>query len=134
MAKRKAKKYRDINASISIDDTYATIFDSMLKSKAFIDLSPTAKVLYICCRNQAQSKAGKESLLKHCKEFNNYIEYGIDFVLPAKHLEEYGIDRRNADRYFKELIAAGFIIKKEINKYTFKVNVYSFSSKWKDTS
>ena len=47
---------------------------------------------------------------------------------------EYGLQRTNSQRYFKELIEKGFIEKYESNKHRKKVNVYRFSSKWKDSS
>ena len=37
-------------------------------------------------------------------------------------------------KYFKELENAGFLTKKEKNKHMKKVNVYSFSDRWKNSS
>lgn len=133
MSKRK-KIYNDPNASKVPNEAYGTIFESMLKSDAYKRLSPTAKALYICCRVQSQSKDGRECLYRHGKEYGIEYNHNIDFVFPAKHQEKYTKGRQNNDKYFKELIAAGFIIKREKNNYRFKVNVYSFSDKWKNSS
>lgn len=134
MKRKKKERYYDLNASLTKTDTFGTIFDSMLKHDSFLRLSPTAKLLYIYCRNQAQSKEGKTTLYNHGNEYNIQYAHDTDFVFPAKHLKEYGLDRRNADKYFKELIAAGFLVKRECNKVRYKVNIYSFSDKWKNTS
>ena len=112
-------------------ETFATVYDSMLKSEAFNNLSMSAKYLYILCRNQMTSRIGRETLYNHGKE--NDIEYPDNcFVFPAKHQREYGFkDRSNVTKGLKELEKAGFIRKYENNKYRWKVNVYQFSSDWK---
>ena len=56
---------------------------------------------------------------------------GRDFVFPASHLKEYGIDRSNAVKWFHELEDNGFITVLEKNKNRRKMNVYSFSSGWR---
>lgn len=134
MASRKKQRYNDKNASFSHNDTFGTIFDGMLKHKTFQRLSPSSKVLYVCCRNQAQSVKGKTCLYQHGQEYGILYDHNNDFVFPAKHLREYGIDRTNATKYFNELIDAGFLIRKEKNNHRFKVNVYSFSDGWKNSS
>ena len=127
---RRKKKWRDLKASLGDADTFGTLYVSMCKSKAYQNLSLGAKHLYDMCRVHSTSKECKQCLYKHGEEYGiTYSEY--DFVFPAAHLAEYGIDRRNAVRYFNELEAAGFIVKKEKNKPMKKVNVYSFSDKWK---
>lgn len=132
MGRNKKPKYRDIFASIGEKDYFGTLYDGMCKSNAYKSLSIGTKHFYTLCRVQAQSTHGKSCLYKHGKEFG--IKYSEnDFVFPASHLNMYGIDRSNASRYFKELEAAGFIDKKEKNKHMKKVNVYSFSSRWKRT-
>lgn len=129
MARNKTK-YNDIYASIGSNDKFGTLFDSMCRSKAYQSLSIGAKQFYTLCRVQAKSKQGLSCLYKHGNEYN--IQYSEnDFVFPASHLAIYGVNRSNANRYFNELIARGFIDKKEKNKSIKKVNVYSFSNRWK---
>ena len=84
----------------------------------------------------------KESILKRSvlRQLHNHSEeFGVKypdscFVFPAKQQLEYGLQRTNSQRYFKELIEKGFIEKYESNKHRKKINVYRFSSKWKDSS
>ena len=106
------------------------MFDSMCRSKQYQTLSIGAKLFYMICRVQAMSTHGRSCLYKHGEEYGIVYNAGRDFVFPSAHLAKYGIDRRNADKYFKQLEKAGFIEKKECNKVRKKVNVYSFSANW----
>ena len=90
-----------------------------------------SKIFYIYCRIQSQSKVAKACLYQHGKDSDMQYNYTHDFVFPAKHLAEYGIDRRNADKYFKQLVQAGFIKVIEQNDHRHKVNVYRFIDDWK---
>lgn len=133
MANKKTSFKPDYFASkCGTHETFATVYDSMLTSEQFKRLSPTAKYLYVACRNQLTSKRGRETLFNHGKEFE--IVYPDNcFVFPAKHLKEYGFtDRSNGTKYLNELEQAGFIRKYECNKHCKKVNVYQFTSKWRE--
>lgn len=134
MAGKKQTTFKpDFNASkCGKHETFATIYDSMMKHEKFKNLSLAAKFLYIACRNQHTSRLGRECLYNHAKEHN--ITYPNNaFVFPAKHQKEYGFnDRSNVRRWMKELIEAGFIEIYENNKHRWKVNVYVFISKWKE--
>ena len=134
MSRKTTQGYRDIFASCSGDkDRFGRVYDSMCKHQNYKNLSIGAKQFYTLCRVQSASVQGKTCLYKHGEEYKiTYTER--DFVFPASHLKMYGIDRSNANRYFKELIEAGFIDKKESNKPIKKVNVYSFSSRWQHSS
>lgn len=133
MSRSKKPKYKDLYASVGDKDFFGTIYDGMCKSKKYQALSIGAKQFYTLCRVQAKSSHGTSCLYKHGAELGiTYTEH--DFVFPASHLKMYGFDRSNASRYFKELIAAGFINIKESNKHMKKVNVYSFSNRWKNSS
>lgn len=131
---RKSKsRSPDYNASMSgTHETFAMMYDSMLKHPTFIMLSPTAKIIYMLCRNQATCKEGRQCLYNHSKK-TGVIYPENCFVFPARHLEQYGYaDRGNATKYLKELINAGFIKIYEQNGHRFKLNIYQFSSVWKD--
>jgi len=129
----KKQKYVDLYASVGKNDYFGTVFDGMCKSDAYKNLSLSAKHFYTLCRVQSQSKHGRQCLYKHSEESErNYNDN--DFVFPSSHLKLYGIDRGNAKRYFDELIKAGFVDRKECNKVRKKMNVYSFSNRWKNTS
>lgn len=129
----KKTKFRDSYASVGNNDYFGTIFDGMCRSKAYQSLSIGAKQFYTLCRVQAKSTHGRRCLYNHGEEFNDTYSEN-DFVFPAKHLELYGVHRANAFKYFRELEKAGFIDKKEKNKHMWKVNVYSFSKRWKQSS
>lgn len=132
VSRGKKKKYKDITASAKGNDYFGTIYDGMCKSAQYKRLSIGAKQFYTICRVQSHSSHGRACLYNHGNEFGiKYTEN--DFVFPSSHLMMYGYDRSNAGKYFKELMAAGFIIKKEGNKALKKVNVYSFSDNWKKT-
>lgn len=129
MAKKNYKS--DYNASVGKDDKFGMMYDGMAKSEAYQKLKCGEKLFYIICRIQARSKQGTTCLYKHSAENGkNYSEN--DFVFPAEHMELYGYDRSNGGKYLKALVEAGFIEEKENNKHRYKVNVYSFSSKWKE--
>lgn len=133
MSKRSKSKYIDLYASTGNGDFFGTLYDGMCKSKAYQELSIGARHFYTLCRVQSRSKHGTSCLYKHGAENGiTYTEH--DFVFPSSHLELYGVDRSNASRYFQELIKAGFIDKKEKNQHRKKVNVYSFSDRWKKTA
>lgn len=113
-------------------ETYGTIYYSLLTDEKFLKLSNMARYLYVCCRVQSTSRLGRECLYNHGNEEG--VVYGEGcFVLPAKHQREYGLnDRGNVAKWMKELIDAGFVDKLETNKHRKKVNVYRFSTRWRD--
>ena len=134
-SKQRKSKSRspDYNASMcGTHETFAMIYDSMLKHPAFIKLSPTAKIIYMLCRNQATCREGRQCLHEHSKRTG--VTYPDScFVFPAKQQEQYGYTgRANVSKYLNELTKAGFIKSYEKNQHRFKVNVYQFTSEWKN--
>lgn len=127
----KKNKYKDPWASVAESENFGTLFEGMLKSTQYQSLSLGAKNFYCYCRVQARTRECKSTLYAHGKAQNTSYDEMRDFVFPAVHLREYGIQSSNACKYFKELIKSGFIDKKEDNKHRKKVNVYSFSNRWK---
>lgn len=133
MSRSKKNKYRDYFASSGDKDTFGMLYEGMCKSEAYKSLPISVRHFYDMCRVQAKSSRGKACLYEHGKEVG--VTYSDnDFVFPASHLQEFGYDRSNAHKYFDVLVAAGFIDIKENNQHRKKVNVYSFSSRWRDTS
>ena len=129
---KKNKNYIDINASISNRDKYfGIIYEGMCKSEQFQKLSRKAQIVYVLCRVHAHTQKCKACLYNHAKEEGR--TYGPDcFVFPDCQQDDYGEhDHSNFNKYMKQLINAGFIDLIENNKHRFKINVYSFSSKWK---
>lgn len=108
MAKKSFKP--DYNACIGNNkhENFGSIYESMVKSEQFKALSSPARMLYVLCRIQHKSSAGKACLHNHSEEFG--VKYPDScFVFPAKQQLEYGLQRTNSQRYFKELIEKGFI-------------------------
>ena len=129
---RKKKRKIDYTACVSANDTFDMIYNGMLKHMAFRNLSLGARYFYILCRVNSKGD-GRSCLYQHGKE-NNTLYTEHDFVFPAKQQAAFGIDRSNGSKYFKELMAAGFVERKEENKHRQKVNVYTFVDKWRNTS
>lgn len=132
MGRKKKPKYVDMRASTSgLSDAFGTVFESMAKSDAYINLPLGAKHFYTLCRVQSKTKQCRQCLYNHAEE--NGREYNENyFVFPASHLEQYGIDKGQATRMFAQLEKAGFIKKIESNSHQKKVNVYEFDDKWKN--
>lgn len=113
-------------------ESFGTVYHSMVTDDKFKKLSNMAKEVYFYCRIQLTSKESRECLFNHGKEQD--ITYGDGcFVFPSKHQQGYGfMDRGNFSGWMQELINAGFIERVEHNKHRRKVNVYRFSTRWKD--
>ena len=133
MAKKSFKP--DYNACIGNNkhENFGSIYESMVKSEQFKALSSPARMLYVLCRIQHKKQRRKSfACIITVKNFG--VKYPDScFVFPAKQQLEYGLQRTNSQRYFKELIEKGFI--ENMNRINIeKINVYRFSSKWKDSS
>ena len=131
MPRVKKNKILDYSGA-ETNEPFGRVYSSVMKSEQYRSLSIGARQLYCCCRAQESSRKGRQCLFRHGAEDGNdsYVEYR-DFVFPAKHLSEYDIERSNAVKWFRELEDAGFITIREKNKHRRKVNVYSFSDKWR---
>ena len=128
-------------------DKFSKIYNSLIVSDAFQDMPPTAKVVYLYCRNQAHSKTGIENLTAYLYETAKMLGYDekqtakflskykdgyIYFTFPAKHAEElYNLDRRNLGKYLKILSDYGFIETVSCGKHQKRQNLYKFSDAWK---
>ena len=131
MSKPKKKYEQDYFASIDQKDYFAKFYEGMAKSKAYINLSLSAKYIYLLCRVHQCSTEGRRVLYKHAEaEGRKYPSNA--FVFPSSHFKLYGVDRSNASKVLKELVTAGFIDLIEQNAHRHKPNVYAFSRRWKD--
>lgn len=139
MAKEKAR-YIDKNCGALEGEHFGCVYSSIYKSPQFQSLTTAVKEFYSCCRAHAESKESIQCLYNHAKEERKTVGkdgskydyvYHRDFVFPANQLAEYGYDRSNASKYFGALEKAGFIDIREKNGHRYKVNVYSFSMRWK---
>ena len=132
MAKKKKFHICPVFSCDTLKDRFLLVYVSQIRSKAYTELSLSAKQLYIVMRVHAHSEEGRACLAMHGKETGIEYDPEIYFVFPASHQRLYGYkDRRNVDRYIKELERAGFIIRYEVNWNLRKVTVYKFVSDWK---
>ena len=122
---------------------FGFLYTDLLKSATFQALSTPARLFYLVCVGHSHDDTARACLRNHLKEDNAFcdrptdtdIEYCLQsgyFVFPAKQLREYGYERRHGWKLMDELIAAGFVEKMENNKTRRKVNVYRFSTRWKN--
>ena len=126
---------------------WGRLYVDMLKAKPFQSLSVPARQFYFVCLANMHDDKARASLQRHIKDTRDPVEaagniYYLDidkyldyengfFIMPAKHMEQYGYSRQNGYRLMRELIGAGFVTKIESNKHRKKVNVYKFSDAWK---
>ena len=131
MTRQKKPVTTDLYSGSETGEPFGRMYASVMKSDKYKNLSLGARNLYACCRAHAATKESRQCLFKHGKESGNKYIVGRDFVFPAAQLENYGIERANASRWFDELERAGFIERRERNKNMCRVNVYSFSARWR---
>ena len=132
MAKKKKFHICPVFSCDTLKDRFLLLYVSQIRSKAYTELSLSAKQLYIVMRVHAHSEEGRACLAMHGKETGIEYDPDIFFVFPASHQRLYGYkDRRNVEKYMRELNAAGFIKKVESNWNLRQVTVYQFVSDWK---
>ncbi len=136
MAKKKDKyvpKSFESNVYINVGskkqrDTSANIYESMLLSEAWQDLTPRQKILYIYCK--AQYYGEKNYQLKE-KDTNPEI-FTMNQCKWHKKYKLYSLGNRN--QFYKDmegLITHGFIKCVECGAIARQKNIYAFNNKWK---
>lgn len=126
---------------------WARLYVDILKAPAFQSLSTPAQFFYFVCLANMHDDTARASLKRHIAETHETVEaaghlYNLDidqyldsrngyFIMPAKHIEQYGLTRQYGYKLLQELITAGFVEKVEPNKHRKKENVYRFSAAWK---
>lgn len=111
-------------------DTSATIFESMLRSKAYCDLSDKQRILYVLCKAQYYGKKHPE---KDYQEFegNEYFYLNFGEVVSAYHL----YTEKGHSRFYKDMKVLeehGFFEKVKSGQNSRDKNVYKFSEKWRN--
>lgn len=124
---------------------FTMIHADLVLSPEFQALDHSSQYFYYCCRINAVTEEGWGALEKHTRESN--IRMGQDesidlryrgdykngfFVMPASHMEKYGYSRQQGSKLMKKLVDAGFVEVVERNKHQQKMNVYRFSTKFKN--
>lgn len=111
-------------------DTSATMFESMLRSHAYCDLSDKQRILYVLCKAQYYGKKHPE---KDYEEFegNEYFYLNFGEVVSAYQL----YTEKGHSRFYKDMKALeehGFIEKVKSGQNSRDKNVYKFSEKWRN--
>jgi len=111
-------------------DTSANIYESMLQSAAFMDLSARQRLLYVYMKAQYYGKR------KPGKDYPDMEKLQDDdlFYFSMAMAEEYGLyTRSNHTRFYadiKELERHGFIKTVSNGKKNKKKSIYRFSADW----
>lgn len=118
--KYEKKKYE---SDCSNSDISANIYESMLKSYAWCELSASQKVLYLYCKSQRYSEKNHPN--------GNDVQF---FMNKAKWQTRYKLYKLGNEKGFyrdmTELIEKGFVSCIESGANTRTKNIYQFSSKW----
>ncbi len=121
--------YRDADGR-KRTDTSANIYESMLTSDAWKDLTMRQRVLYVACKGQYYGKR------KPGKDFPDMEQVQSDecFYMNAAAVERYGIYTKNMHREFygdlKALCEHGFMSCLANGRATKSRSIYRFSAAW----
>lgn len=105
-------------------DTSANLYESMLLSPAWFDLSASQKVLYAVCKSQYYSEKRKPIMDDNLSFTMNKSKWAEKYKLYASN------NPRGFQRDIAELIRHGFIVCVESGATTRKKSIYRFSDKW----
>lgn len=114
------------------NDTFATIYDSMLLSDAFQDLNSTQQILYIICKKQFYGAR------KPHKDYPDMIELAgddkfylnVDIAINRYHLYS-PKSKKNFYTDMQVLISHGFIERVASGKAHRTKTIYKYSAEWK---
>lgn len=113
------------------NDTSANIYDSMLISAAFRDLSARQRMLYVYCKSQYYGKRkpqadypGIEAVQgDECFYLNHALISDVYGLYPKTNRRDFYRDMQKlADNGFIEIVSSGYAAKKR--------SIYKFSDKW----
>lgn len=129
----KKKKYtpKTFESACTKNDTSANIYESMLTSSAYTDMTKNQRFLYVCMKAQYYGKRKPE------KDFPDMdLAQGSDkFYFPFALAKKYKIYTDNNKRQFYKdvqvIVEHGFIEVVSSGKQTHIKNIYKFSDKWR---
>ena len=109
-----------------IPETSANIFESMLRSPAFMGLTDKQRCLYLVCKAQHYGKR------KPSKDYGKEVFDDQCFYLNWESVQHYGLYKQHAHFYrdMSALIQAGFITRVSSGAGKREKSVYRYSSKW----
>ena len=107
-------------------DTSANIFESMLRSPAYMALTDRQRCLYVVCKAQYYGK--QNPLKEYGEKFDDQC-----FFLDWKSMQHYGLYKQHSHFYrdMRALIAAGFIERVFSGARIREKSVYRYSSQWR---
>lgn len=122
--KPKQYKKKGFESTGTNSDTSANIYESMLLSPAWMDLTASQKVLYLTCKAQYYAEKTKP------------LDDGTCFTMaPQKWADKYGLyAKTNGEGFYRDisaLIEHGFIRCRQGGKASRTKTIYQFSEKWK---
>ena len=125
------EKFIDKNG-VSRTDTFASIYESMLVSKAFMSLNKSQRLLYLYCKAQIM---GKRKPKEDYKNLDLYQEEEC-FYLHLQAVIDYGLYSKNGATHFyrdmKVLEDKGFIKQLASGKNSKSKNIYKLVGDWKE--
>lgn len=125
MAKKRKYRPKSFESSIAAGEPSASIFMSMLRSPAWMNLKPRAQILYL------YMKAQYYGVRERRKPEQNPMYFVFNQALWKKTYKLYSNNTSfYADR--NQLIEHGFIEIVETGKLTRTKSIYKFSDKWSD--
>ncbi len=112
-----------------IPETSANIFESMLRSPAYMNLTDKQRCLYVVCKAQFFGKR------KPSKDFGNGVFDDQCFYLNWESVQHYGLYKHHANFYkdINMLIEAGFIDRVASGAGKREKSVYRYSDRWKQS-
>lgn len=118
--------------TVGKNEHYGQIYPSMMKSDRFKSLTNVEKLLLFTCIAEASSEEGRRCLYRHGEAEGKHYDPNQFFVFPNSHMVSFGLEPRNSRKSLKVLIQNGFVEKVEDNHCRRLVNVYKFSTNWKN--
>lgn len=124
--------YRSRNSDKLKDDVSANLYESMLRSPAYMDLTDRQKVLYVYCKLQFFGKRKPQRDFPEVEQFKGEDRFYMNVSMV---LEEYGLyTRKSTSTFYHDmdaLIKHGFIDRISSGKSHRQKTVYAFSDRWK---
>ena len=113
-------------------ETFASIFESMLQSKAFKSLTKNQRLLYVYCKAQI---LGKRKPKEDYKKLELYQEEEC-FYLHLQAVIDYGLYKRGgASQFYDDMQALedkGFIKKLASGQNSKSKNIYKLTGDWQE--
>lgn len=124
--------YRSRNSDKLKDDVSANLYESMLRSQAYMDLTDKQKVLYSYCKLQFFGKRKPQRDFPEVEQFKGEDRFYMNVSLA---IEEYGLyPKGSSSNFYRDmaaLIEHGFIDRVSSGQSHRQKTVYAYSDRWK---